>query len=132
VTVCAKNLILPMFLFAAGRAMAANVIHVPADQPTIQAAISAAAHGDSVLVAPGIYVENINFLGKAIRVESEQGAQLTVIDGNQADSVVTSVEGSRLSCSTPSPRLRRHRNTWRSACPRTAHSESGFPPANTP
>src|SRR5260370_5390562 len=59
----------------------AAVIHVPADQPTIQAAINAAQNGDTVLVAPGTYFENINFSGKAIRVTSSSGYALTIIDG---------------------------------------------------
>src|SRR5262245_25881950 len=67
----------------------AAVIRVPADQPTIQAAIAAAVNGDIVQVAPGTYVENLNFLGKAIQVNSDQGPQVTVIDGNQAGPVVT-------------------------------------------
>ena len=63
----------------------AATIHVPADQPTIQAAIDAAADGDTVLVAPGTYYEDINFHGKIITVTSEQGAAATVIDaGGQA------------------------------------------------
>jgi hypothetical protein len=33
--------------------LAQQTIHVPADQPTIQAAINAANSGDTVLVAPG-------------------------------------------------------------------------------
>ena len=75
----------------------AAVIRVPTDQPTIQAAIGAAANGDTIQVDPGTYVENINFLGKAIRVMSDQGPQVTVIDGNQAGPVVTfnSSEGSQ-------------------------------------
>lgn len=64
-------------------------ISVPADQPTIQAAIEAAQDGDTVVVAPGTYVETINFRGKAITVTSSGGADVTIIDGNQAGSVVT-------------------------------------------
>lgn len=67
---------------------AADTIRVPADQPTIQDAIGIAVNGDSVLVAPGTYVENIDFLGKAITVESEQGADATVVDGGGIDTVV--------------------------------------------
>src|SRR5258708_28288076 len=51
-------------------ALAANTIHVPADQPTIQAGINVAKNGDTVLVSPGTYYENINFLGKRITVKS--------------------------------------------------------------
>jgi hypothetical protein len=82
---------LMMGLVLAGRAvtLSADVINVPADQPAIQAAIAAAAGGDTVLVAPGTYVENLNFLGKAITVTSSQGPLVTVIDGNQSGSVVT-------------------------------------------
>jgi hypothetical protein len=64
------------------------MIRVPLDQPTIQAAINAAANGDTVLVLPGTYVENINFSGKSITVTSEAGPEVTLIDGNRADSVV--------------------------------------------
>ncbi len=63
-------------------------IQVPGDYPTIQQGIDAAVNGDTVLVAPGTYVENIDFLGKAITVKSSGGAGLTVIDGNNANSVV--------------------------------------------
>jgi len=70
-------------------------IRVPSDQPTIQAAINVATFGDTVMVAPGTYVENINFEGKAITVTSESGPQVTIIDGGNADPVVifTSGEG---------------------------------------
>jgi parallel beta-helix repeat protein len=70
-------------------ALAKTTIHVPADQPTIQAAINVANTGDTVLVAPGTYVENINFAGKAITVRSSNGAKVTIIDGAQKGSVVT-------------------------------------------
>ncbi|MFH1999374.1 MAG: right-handed parallel beta-helix repeat-containing protein, partial [Planctomycetota bacterium] len=64
----------------------ASTINVPADYDSIQGAIDAAAHGDTVLVAPGTYVENIDFLGKAICVRSSEGPELTFIDaGNPED-----------------------------------------------
>jgi hypothetical protein len=50
---------------------AGRVRHVPADYPTIQAAIDSAEPGDTVLVAPGRYVENIRFQGKGVVVASE-------------------------------------------------------------
>ena len=80
------------FAFALG-AEAQTTIRVPLNYPTIQAAINAAANGDTVLVAPGTYVENINFSGKAITVTSESGPEITLIDGNRADSVVKFISG---------------------------------------
>jgi Right handed beta helix region len=65
-----------------------SVINVPADQPTIQAAIQAASNGDTVLVAPGTYPENIDFLGKLITVTSSGGAAMTIVDGGAAGPVV--------------------------------------------
>lgn len=59
----------------------AATIHVPVDYATIQEAIDAAVNGDTILVAPGTYVENINFKGKKITVASESGPEVTTIDG---------------------------------------------------
>jgi parallel beta-helix repeat protein len=76
-------------LVLASAAAAQTTIRVPADQPTIQAAINAAVSGDSVLVAPGTYVERIDFLGKGITVTSEAGPAATIIDGSGGGVVVT-------------------------------------------
>lgn len=78
---------------AASSADAADVINVPADFSTIQAAIDAAAPGDTVTVAPGTYFENISFLGKDITVHSSGGAAVTTIDGQDLGSVVTIANG---------------------------------------
>ena len=50
---------------------AGRIRRVPAEYRTIQEAIDSAQPGDTVLVAPGRYVENIRFGGKGIVVASE-------------------------------------------------------------
>jgi hypothetical protein len=83
------GLILSLVVYT--QAAFAATINVPADQPTIQAGINAAVTGDTVLVAPGTYVENINFMGKAITVKSSGGAKVTIIDGGAAAPVAAFV-----------------------------------------
>lgn len=84
--------VLMLSVFAAVPVRAAT-INVPVDYATIQAAIDAANGGDTVLVAPGTYVENIDFKGKALTVESESGPAVTTINGSGSGSVVTFKSG---------------------------------------
>ena len=43
-----------------------QIIQVPTDRPTIQAAIDSAVTGDTVLVADGVYLENVKVIGKSM------------------------------------------------------------------
>jgi hypothetical protein len=81
-----------LFCFMTAVAMGAT-IYVPDDYPTIQGAIDAAVDGDEIIVRPGTYLENIDFLGKKISVTGEGRALGTVIDGSQAGSVVSFMSG---------------------------------------
>ena len=68
-----------------------NTIWVPDDYSTIQEAINATVDGDEVVVRPGTYVENIDFIGKGITVRSLSGPGVTTIQGvlDHPKSVVT-------------------------------------------
>jgi N-acetylneuraminic acid mutarotase len=66
------------------------IINVPADQPTIQAAIDSSSEGDMVLVADSTYYENINFKGKKITVASHY-----VMDGDTNHISNTIINGSQ-------------------------------------
>jgi len=79
----------------------AGTYHVPVDFQTIQMAIDGVSpEGDTVVVAPGTYIENIDYHGRNIFLTSlhylegdENYIEQTVIDGGQNGSVVTFREG---------------------------------------
>ena len=75
-----------------GLTQASSTIRVPSEQPTIQAAIDAALNGDTILVAPGVYYENILFGAKSVRVTSESGPSATTIDGSSSSTVARFVD----------------------------------------
>ncbi|MBS3741228.1 MAG: right-handed parallel beta-helix repeat-containing protein [Candidatus Cloacimonetes bacterium] len=89
-----KKLLLIVFLFII-TGVNAETINVPADYDSIQVAIEAAENGDIVLVQPGTYTDNIDFLGKSITVGSlflttqdTTYISETIIDGDSLGSVV--------------------------------------------
>ena len=91
-----KNVILISLLCTYYSLLFSITINIPADQPTIQAGIDESVDGDTVLVQPGTYIENINFNGHNITLASlffttqdTSYISQTIIDGNQNGSVVT-------------------------------------------
>jgi hypothetical protein len=69
----------------------AAAFHVPSDFASIQAAIDFAVDGDTILVAPGQYVANINFAGKALALISTHGADSTFLQPEVSDSATIAV-----------------------------------------
>ena len=79
-------------LLACATGLAAT-IHVPSDEPTIQAGVAAAADGDTVVVAAGVYQESISMLGKRITLRSEVGAASTAIRAIGFDHAIVCLGG---------------------------------------
>ena len=83
-------------IFVSFSMASATIINVPADSSTIQCGINGSSNGDTVLVQPGTYVENINFSGHNIVLGSlflttgdTSYISTTIIDGDSAGTVVT-------------------------------------------
>jgi len=74
------------------------LLRVPQDYNTIQEAINAAQSGDEIIVSPGFYRENINFLTKNIWLHSinyldPNCVAQTVIDGGDVNSCISILGG---------------------------------------
>jgi hypothetical protein len=70
---------------------------------TIQEAIDAASEGMSIFVRPGLYRENIDFLGKNLRLigtnpDLQEGTQFPIIEGARAGAVVSFTRGEGIAC----------------------------------
>ena len=90
-----KTILLSLFLlFIAATQSLAETRLVPGSYRNIQLAINASSDGDVVIVSPGTYRGNINFLGKSITVtgtnpDDPEIIATTIISGTGQGSVVT-------------------------------------------
>ena len=89
-----------LFIVALSSPAAARTVRVPADQPTLQAAVAAAATGDTVMFAPGVHTGGAWINGKALTF-----ASWFVLTGDTAliaqtviDGVAPGVCGGALGC----------------------------------
>ncbi|MEQ8762335.1 MAG: hypothetical protein RL885_00310 [Planctomycetota bacterium] len=64
---------------------------------SVQVAIDAASDGDTIQVAGGIYLENIDFNGKSVDLVAEPAPAVTIIDGQQNGSVIRAASGETIS-----------------------------------
>jgi parallel beta-helix repeat protein len=78
----------------------ATIINIPGDYPAIQQGIDAGVDGDTVLVQPGTYVENINFNGHNVVLGSlllttgdPSYISQTIIDGDSSGTVISLAGG---------------------------------------
>lgn len=67
----------------------AAVLHVPADYPTIAAAVAAATSTDEVHVGPGVYAERLDLSSRRLILRATAGPAFTTIDGEGLGMVIT-------------------------------------------
>lgn len=92
-----KSLCLCKMLLCLSGGVVAATINVPADFSTIQAAISASTSGDTIIVSPGTYYENVIFdpndskdiILSSTNPNDPNVVQNTIIDGGGVGSAVT-------------------------------------------
>ena len=82
-----------------------SMIIVPLNYSSVQAAIDASWHGDTVLVEPGTYYENLNLNGMNIVLASRflltgnpAYIDSTILDGNHSGRVITFYSGEDSTC----------------------------------
>src|SRR5262245_7113556 len=83
---------LPFALALLSSPALAGALEVPGAYPTIQAAGDAAVAGDTVLVSPGTYHENV-VIDVELELRSVGGPGVTVIDGGGLGDAVSALQG---------------------------------------
>ena len=87
----AVTLIATMIVVNANAGSETHVLRVPADYPTIQTAVNAAAEGDTIVVAAGVYQETVVVTTSDLRLHASNGV---VLDGTGLGGIGIFVHGS--------------------------------------
>ena len=83
------NILILLILLLLTSWLYSTTIYIPIDFPTIQAGLDASQTGDTVMVASGIYFENLIWpYTHNIKLLSELGADSTIIDGSSINRVI--------------------------------------------
>lgn len=93
-----KDLVLILLIFNAR--LTGEILRVPQPYSTIQSAINAAAAGDTIIVASGIYKENI-VINKAMYLWSDVGPNSTTIEDPEKSSLGGTKETRVISVNSP-------------------------------
>jgi hypothetical protein len=96
-----KNVINAIAIAAlAAASVNASIINIPGDFPTVQEGIGHGSYGDTVLVQPDTYYENLDFNGHNVVLASlflttgdTAYVSKTIIDGNRSGPVITFESG---------------------------------------
>jgi len=71
------------YVLVSSNSSSAALRHVPADYPTIQAAVDAAGSGDIIRIGPGVYTEQVVITNKSLTLSGSPGAILRATPGMQ-------------------------------------------------
>ncbi|MBM4119072.1 hypothetical protein FJ251_15320 [bacterium] len=86
---CSSLFVAAITIAAFAAPASAATVRVPADTPSVQAALDLADPGDTVLVAPGKYAACLVWPSTpGIKLLAEAGAGLTVLDARRLDQVI--------------------------------------------
>jgi parallel beta-helix repeat protein len=74
-------------------------IYVPDNYPTIQAAVDAASPGDTIIVRNGTYTENVDLNKDHLTIQSQNGAESTIVQAANQDDHVFEVTSNHIAIS---------------------------------